>query len=251
MDFHDQAALVTGAASGIGRACALRLAQSGARVAVSDVNESGGEETAALIRQGGGSAVFIRADVARAEDTRALVEQTLQVFGRLDAAVNNAGVGGAYLPTHEQDEADWDRVLSINLKGVWLCLKYELPPMLAQGGGAIVNVASLAGLLGFRYGAAYAASKHGVVGLTRSAALDYADRGIRVNAVCPTFTDTPMVDAMEQASPALVAAIKRGNPMRRLGTAEEVAAAVVWLCSAEAAFITGHALTVDGGQAVQ
>ncbi len=251
MRLQGKVALVTGAASGIGRASARRLAEEGARVVVSDLDVAGGEETVRLIREADGEAVFVRADVARADDVALLIRQTLAAFSRLDCAVNNAGVGGDLTPTHLRDEAMWDAIMDVNLKGVWLCMKYELPVMLDQGGGSIVNMASAAGLVGFRQASAYAASKHGVIGLTRSAALEYARLGIRVNAVCPGFTDTPMVEAMRRDSPKRADAIVSAIPMRRLGAPNEVAQAVLWLCSDESAFVTGHALAVDGGTVVE
>lgn len=251
MRLQEKVALVTGAASGIGRAAARRLAAEGARVVVSDLDVTRGEETVRLIREADGEAVFVRADVSRADEVEALMLQTLAAFNRLDCAVNNAGVGGDLLPTHLRDEAMWDAVMNVNLKGVWLCMKYELAAMLDQGGGSIVNVASAAGLVGFRQASAYAASKHGVIGLTRSAALEYARLGIRVNAVCPGFTDTPMVEALGHGSPKRADAIINAIPLRRLGTPDEVAQAVLWLCSDESTFVTGHALAVDGGTVVE
>lgn len=243
-------ALVTGGASGIGRATALAFAQAGARVVVSDVNRSSGEATVSQIQAAGGEAVFIAADISQAAQVEALIRQTLAAYGRLDCAVNNAGVGGDMLPTHQREEAAWDFLMSINLKGVWLSMKYEIPAMLEQGSGAIVNVASAAGLIGFRYASAYAASKHGVIGLTRSAALEYATKGIRVNVVCPGFTETPMVAEMNQANPRMVEATIKAIPMRRLGTPEEIAQAILWLCSEASSFVNGHALAVDGGTVV-
>ncbi len=247
MKLAGKVALVTGGASGIGRASALALAEAGAQVMVSDMNTAGGEETVKLI---GSGAAFCRADVASAGDAEALVGATMERFGRLDYAINNAGVGGDMLLTHQREEAIWDLIMNVNLKGVWLCMKYEIPALLAGGGGSIVNIASAAGLIGFRYASAYAASKHGVVGLTRSAALEYARQGIRVNAVCPGFTDTPMVDDVKAASPQMAEATVRSIPMRRLGTPEEIAQAVLWLCSEDSSFVTGHALAIDGGTVV-
>jgi NAD(P)-dependent dehydrogenase (short-subunit alcohol dehydrogenase family) len=247
MSFTGKVALVTGGASGIGRAVALALAAAGARVMVSDVNTNGGQETVGLI---GENAAFYPCDVSQAEQVEALVAETVSSFGRLDYAVNNAGVGGVMTPVDRQDEATWDMTINVNLKGVWLCMKYEIPAMLANGGGAVVNVASAAGLIGFRYNAPYAASKHGVVGLTRSAALEYANKGIRVNAVCPGFTDTPMVDDMKVLNPNMAEATIKAIPMRRLGEPDEIAQAILWLCSDASSFITGHALAVDGGTVV-
>jgi NAD(P)-dependent dehydrogenase (short-subunit alcohol dehydrogenase family) len=248
MKLENKVALITGGGSGIGRASALVLAAEGAKVVVSDVNIAGGEETVSLI--GADKATFVRCDVSQAAQVESLVARTLQTYGRLDCAVNSAGIGGDMLPTDRREESAWDLMMNINLKGVWLSMKYEIPPMLAGGSGSIVNIASAAGLIGFRYASAYAASKHGVVGLTRSAALEYANKGIRVNAVCPGFTDTPMVDDMKNTNPHMAEATIKAIPMRRLGTPEEIAQAVLWLCSADSSFITGHALAIDGGTVV-
>lgn len=243
----ERVGLVTGGGSGIGRATALALAAAGARVVVSDVNGEGVAETVRLVEAAGGTAWGMVVDVTQGAAVEALVRGAVERYGRLDWAVNNAGVGGVMAPTDQQSEAAWDSIMEVNLKGVWLCMKYEIRAMLEQGGGAIVNVASAAGLVGFRYAAPYAASKHGVVGLTRSAALEYARKGIRVNAVCPGFTETPMVAGLGET---MVEATVKAIPMRRLGTPEEIAQAIVWLCSEGASFVTGHALAVDGGTVV-
>ncbi len=240
-------ALVTGGASGIGRATAILMAREGARVVVSDVNEMGGTETIMQIKAAGGEATFFRADVSKAAEVEMLVHHAVTEYGRLDVAFNNAGVGGELSPIHQKSEAEWDQVIAVNLKGVWLSMKYEIPAILASGGGAIVNMASVAGLNGFRMGAAYSASKHGVIGLTRSAALELAKHHIRVNAVCPYFTDTPMVQTMIDAAPMMKEATISASPMKRLGDVSETAAAVVWLVSDQASYITGHALPIDGG----
>lgn len=240
-------ALVTGAASGIGRATAEAFAREGARVVVSDVAAGAGEAVAAAIRERGGQAVFAACDVSRPERVEALVARTVEAFGRIDFAFNNAGVEGETAPTAECTEANWDRVMGINLKGVWLCMREEIPRMLAQGGGAIVNCSSVAGLVGFPGIAAYAASKHGLIGLTRTAALEYAARGIRVNAVCPGVIRTPMVERFTGGEAEAQAQLVASEPIGRMGTPEEVAAAVVWLCSDAASFVTGHAMVVDGG----
>ncbi|KXK21854.1 MAG: short-chain dehydrogenase/reductase SDR [Chloroflexi bacterium OLB15] len=244
--FHAKVALVTGAASGIGRAAALAFSREGAAVVVSDLHLTGAEATAAMIVESGGEALAAACDVARRADVENLVAQTVHTFGRLDFAFNNAGIGGALGMLHQKTEAEWDDVLAVNLKGVWLCLRSEVQAMQASGGGAIVNMASAAGLVGFRGASAYSASKHGVIGLTKTAALEYARSKIRVNAVCPGFTDTPMVASMLEAAPELADSV-RGNPLRRLGTPEETAEAVIWLCSDKASFITGQALAIDGG----
>lgn len=250
MKLENRIALVTGAASGIGRATAIALANEGATVIVSDINIVDGEETAHLLTAAGHQAIFIPCDVTRAIQVESMVRRTISTFKRLDYAVNNAGVGGDMTPTDLREEATWDMILGINLKGVWLSMKYELAPMLDQSYGSIVNVASAAGLVGFRYASAYAASKHGVVGLTRSAALEYARKNIRVNAVCPGFTETPMVTAMTDTNPKMVEANINTIPMRRLGTPEEIAQAILWLCSDDSSFVTGHAMAVDGGTVV-
>ena len=244
---ENKVALVTGGSSGIGRATALAFAREGAQVVVSDVNSVGGHETVEQIEADGGEAIFVEANVASAADVKALVTTTVETYGRLHCAFNNAGVGGTLESLIEKTEAEWDTVIGVNLKGVWLCLKYEIPVMLSQGGGAIVNMASVAGLNGFPNGGIYAASKHGVVGLTKSAALEYARQGIRVNAVCPGYTDTPMVRAMNEAVPQMERVTSNASPMRRLGEPAEVAETVVWLCSERASFVNGHALPVDGG----
>jgi NAD(P)-dependent dehydrogenase (short-subunit alcohol dehydrogenase family) len=240
-------AIVTGAAAGIGRATAIAFAHESARVVVSDVDDTGGEETVRLIRDAGGEAVYVRADVSRQPDVEALIARTVQEFGRLDFAFNNAGIEGESNSTAECSEENWDRVMDINLKGVWLCMKYEIEQMLKQDGGAIVNCSSIAGLTGFPGIPAYTASKHGLLGLTKSAALDYATRGIRVNAVCPGVIRTAMIDRFTGGSREAEEQLVSGEPMGRMGTPEEIASAVLWLCSEGAGFVTGHPLVVDGG----
>jgi NAD(P)-dependent dehydrogenase (short-subunit alcohol dehydrogenase family) len=246
-------ALVTGAGSGIGRATALAFARAGARVVAADVDEAGGAATAAQLTDAGGDGVFVRADVAVARDVEGLVAAAVARYGRLDYAHNNAGIEGSVAPGtafHEYPEDAWDRVLGVNLKGVWLCMQAEITQMLAQGGGAIVNTASIAGLVG-GFGAAYTAAKHGVVGLTKTAALAYAPQAIRVNAVCPGAIRTPMVARVLTARPEVEARWLAAEPVGRFGTPDEVAAAVVWLCSDAASFVTGVALPVDGGWVAQ
>ncbi len=237
-------ALVTGGGSGIGRATALAFAREGARVVVSDVVVDGGEETVLLVKAAGGDASFVAADVSKATDVEQMIRRTVETYGQLDCAHNNAGIlrGG---PLHKTSEEEWNEVLAVNLTGVWLCMKYEIAQMLRQGGGAIVNTSSGAGLVGTP-SAAYTASKFGVVGLTKSAAKVYGARGIRINAVCPGWIDTPMIhDGMED-SEALAQRIAM-EPIGRIGTPEEVAEAVVWLCSDAASFVLGVAMPVDGG----
>ncbi len=242
MLLNNKTVLVTGAGSGIGRAAALALAAEGASIVVSDVSVPGGEDTADQIIHAGGKALFVRADVTRSEDVAALVKTTVETFGRLDVAVNNAGVSGdMQVRLHEFDEAAFDHVIGVNLKGVWLCMKHELPVMMAQHSGVIVNMSSVAGLVGAPRIGVYSASKHGVIGLTRTAAAEYARFNIRVNALCPAFSDTPMVEPMDKER------IISTNPMKRLGRPEEIAAGVVWLCSDASSFVNGQALAMDGG----
>ena len=243
-----KAALVTGGASGIGRASALALARAGASVCAADIDGAGAEETARLIQAAGGDAFALACDVRQAAEVRALLLQAVARYGHLDAAVNSAGIAGDFhRRLHEADDAMFARVIDVNLNGVWHCMKAELEQMLKQGAGAIVNIASVAGLIGAPKAAAYTASKHAVIGLSKSAALDYARRGIRVNAVCPAYTDTPMVRGAIAADPAMAQIMARAIPMGRLGQPAEIAEAVVWLCSDAASFVTGHALVLDGG----
>ncbi|HEY3342580.1 MAG TPA: glucose 1-dehydrogenase [Anaerolineae bacterium] len=249
---NSKVALVTGGGSGIGRASALALAREGAIVVVADVNARGGEETCSLIGSASGAASFIMTDVSVAPEVSAMIERIVERHGRLDCAFNNAGIMGAgFVSTADIDEADWDSVIRVNLKGIWLCMKYELPQMVKQGGGAIVNTSSVAGLVGSRGGAAYVASKHGVVGLTKAAALEYAQANIRVNAVCPGWTQTPLTEPYTRDNPERLAQMMARQPGGRFCTPEEVAQAVVWLCSDAASFVNGHALPVDGGVVAQ
>ena len=250
-------ALVTGGGSGIGRASAIAFAREGAKVVVADVNVEGGEETVHSIEDAGAEAVFVRADVSTAAEVEAMINKTIETFGRLDCAYNNAGIlESPGVPIHEYPEETWDRTISTNLKGVWLCMKYEIPQMLKQGGGVIVNMSSIWGLVGASGFSAYVASKHGVAGLTKTAALEYAGSNIRVNAVHPGAIDTSMAARALGAvsggdTEVLTQMISRIHPVGRLGTPEEIAEAVVWLCSDAASFVTGHSLSVDGGYSAQ
>ncbi|MFQ5879388.1 MAG: SDR family oxidoreductase [Dehalococcoidia bacterium] len=246
-------ALITGGSSGIGRASSLAFAREGAKVIVADVDVEGGEETVRLIEDASGEAIFVKADVSRAAAVEAMVSTAVEAYGRLDCAFNNAGIWGTPLvSTVDYTEESWDRVVDINLKGVWLCLKYEIPQILKQQRGSIVNTSSAAGLVGNTLsGAAYIASKHGVIGLTKTAALEFAIQGIRVNAVCPGFIRTPLTDVLRGRDPQFEARTAARYPIGRVGAPEEVAAAVVWLCSDAASFVTGHAVPVDGGYVAQ
>lgn len=245
--FSGKVALVTGAASGIGRATALAFAARGANVLLSDVQKEAGEAAAETVRAAGGEARFVRCDVSRDAEVAHMIREAIDTFGGIDFAVNNAGVEGASAPLEDLDEAEWDRVHGINLKGAWLCMKHEIPALRARGGGSIVNVSSIAGVTGFPAAAAYVASKHGMIGLSRSAALELAPAGIRVNAVCPGAIATPMIDRATGGDAAAAQAFAAAAPMGRMGTPEEIASAIVWLCEPGAAFTTGHALVSDGG----
>lgn len=246
---HGKVAIVTGGSSGIGRATALAFAREGVKVVVSDVAVDGGEETVRLIKAQGGEAIFVRCDVSQSAEVEALVKKTIETFGRLDFACNNAGIGGESAPTADYSIDGWNKVIGVNLSGVFYGMKYQIPEMLKQGGGVIVNMASILGWVGFANAPAYVAAKHGVLGLTKNAAIEYGRQNIRVVAVCPAFIHTPMVD--DGLPPEMLKQLESVHPVGRLGTPEEVAELVVFLCSDGASFITGAPLLVDGGYVAQ
>jgi NAD(P)-dependent dehydrogenase (short-subunit alcohol dehydrogenase family) len=246
-ELEDKVALVTGGTSGIGRETAVLFAKAGAKVAVAGRREQEGNETVDLIRSAGGDALFVKTDVSKAAEVETLIHKVVERFGRLDMAFNNAGIEGVWVPIVRQSEEDFDRTIAINLKGVWLCLKYEIRQMLKQGsGGAIVNMSSVTGLVGGGGAAAYSASKHAVIGLTKSAALENAKSGIRINAVCPAVIETPMEKRLFGA-PAVHNAVLGSHPIGRFGKPAEIAQGVLWICSNGASFMTGQSLVLDGG----
>ena len=249
INLKDKVVLVTGGASGIGRATSVEFARAGAKVGIADVNGQGGEETLGMALEAGGDAFFSACDVTAAAQVEALVNQIVKKYGRLDCAANIAGIEGVWsTQIAEASEENFDRVLRVNCKGVWLCMKYEIIQMLKQGkGGAIVNLASAAGLIGTPGSAAYGASKHGVIGLTKSGALEYARQGIRMNAVCPGAIDTPMLSRIFDATPGQGTRVSDIEPIGRMGKPAEIANAVLWLCSDASSFVTGAAVSVDGG----
>ena len=243
-------ALVTGSSSGIGRATALAFAKEGAKVVgCCDLNIKGGDETVNMIEKCGGESIFVHTDVSQAAQVERLINRTMEVYGRLDYACNNAGIPGLRVPLIEFPEEEWTHVIDVNFKSVWLCMKYEIPQMLKQGKGVIVNISSDAGLKPNKGSTAYSSGKHGIIGLTKMAALEHAESGIRVNTVCPGPTRTALVEELCRRDPAREAWYISTVPMRRMAMPEEIAAAVLWLCSDGASYITGHALPVDGGSA--
>src|SRR3954470_13189405 len=247
-NFEGKVAFVTGGGSGIGRAAALAFARAGASVAVADIGEEANQETARLMEQGGGRALAVRCDVTKADEVKAALEKTAETFGRLDFASNNAGIEPRKpAPTADYEEQEWNRIIDINLRGMFLCMKHEIPLILRHGdGGAIVNTSSGAGVIGIKGSPAYTAAKHGVIGLTRAAALDYAAKNVRINAVCPGYIDTPMIARYAGGTAEGRSKVISEEPIGRMGRPEEIAASVVWMCSEAAAFMIGHALVVDG-----
>lgn len=245
--FKDKVVFVTGASSGIGRATALAFAENGARVALADWQEDAGQSISNKISQSGGESFFVKCDVSREDDIRRAISETVKRFGRLDCAFNNAGIEGQVASTANCSNENWEKVININLRGVWLCMKHQIPEMIKAGGGAIVNCSSIAGVVGFEGIPAYVASKHGVLGLTKTAALEYARQNIRINAVCPGVIQTPMIDRFTGGGEKEKQGLIEGEPMGRMGQPEEIASAVLWLCSSDSSFVTGHPLIVDGG----
>lgn len=249
-EFTGKVAIVTGASSGIGMATAWEFARAGADVVLADVTP--GEEIArAIASETGVRAKFVACDVSKGGDVEKLIRDTISAFGRLDFAFNNAGIEGQPAPTEACTEENWNRTIDINLKGTWLCMKYEIPAMRMNGGGAIVNCSSIAGVVGFAGIPAYVASKHGVIGLTKNAAMENAKTGIRVNAVCPGVIQTPMIDRFTGGSKEAAYSMAQQEPIGRMGRPEEIASAVIWLCSSKSSFVTGHPLVVDGGWVAQ
>ena len=249
MNFKDKIVLITGAASGIGRAAALAFSKAGGTIVVSDINEEGGIETVNQLKATGRKALFIKTNVADFASVENLMQQIVDQFGRLDIAINNAGIAGANARTIDTPLDSWEKVMSINSSGVFYCMKTQIPIMLQQGGGAIVNTASIAGLKGLPNSIAYVASKHAVVGMTKTAAMEYARNNIRINAICPVFTVTPLFnpDAIEKVAKGIPDKLKANIPMKRFAKVEEQVSAMMWLCSDGASFVTGLALPVDGG----
>jgi NAD(P)-dependent dehydrogenase (short-subunit alcohol dehydrogenase family) len=249
-DFAGRVALVTGGGSGLGQAAARLLAGRGAKVVVADVNDEGGASTVEQCEQAGGEATFVHTDVTDEEQVKAAIAAAVDTWGRLDAAINNAGTTGPSKPTADYSLDEWNAVVALNLTSVFLCMKYEIPQMVSQGGGAIVNTSSGAGLVGFAGLPGYVATKHGVIGITRAAALEYVKAGVRVNAICPGSTRTPMLEGFMGGNPVIEQAMENSAPIGRLARPEEIAEAMVWLLSDAASFVVGHAFAVDGGAVV-
>ncbi|MFB9242460.1 SDR family oxidoreductase [Massilia antarctica] len=245
--FEGKVVLVTGAAGGIGRAAAVAFGRAGACVVVADTSVDGGHATAAMIVENGGKALFVQCNVTRATEVEALIDKTVAYYGRLDCAFNNAGIEEEHLPLADAEEALFDRIMNVNVKGTWLCMKYEIRQMLKQGGGTIVNTASVAGLVGAPTQPIYAASKHAVVGMTKTAAAEYAREGIRINSVCPGVVNTPMMGRALEREPLREKKLRNVHPMGRFAEPAEIAQAAMWLCSEHSSFVTGHQLAVDGG----
>ena len=249
--FENKVVIITGGSFGIGKATAIAFAKRGAKVVIADWMEDKEQEVMKEISALGAEVLFVKCDVSKNNEVKEMIEKTIETFGRLDYAFNNAGIEGATAPTHECTEENWEKTIGVNLKGVWLCMKYEIMQMIKLGKGAIVNNASIAGLVGFTGIPAYVASKHGVIGLTKNAALEYAKSGIRVNVVCPGVIKTPMIDRFTGKNKEVEKQFESMEPIGRLGQPEEVAEAVVWLCSDASSFITGDAIPVDGGWVAQ
>lgn len=251
MQFKGKVALVTGAGSGIGRASAAAFAAQGAKVVVSDISEEGGIETVTAIEKAGGEAIFVKTDVSKPPDVEALIDAIINKYGRLDCAHNNAGITGNSTKVADCSLEEWDKVMSVNLTGTFLCMKYEIPQMIKQGGGAIVNMSSTMGVVAHGNSAAYVSSKHAVIGLTRSAALAYVRDNIRINALCPGNTETPIFDNLKNNMPAVFEGLLLATPIGRFAQPNEIANAVLWLCSDAASYCNGHAMVVDGCYTIQ
>ena len=249
--FENKIAVVTGAGSGIGRASAITFAENGAKVIVADIEPVSGTETVNLIKKNNGEAIFVKTDVSKSEDVEKLVLKTIEIYNRIDIAFNNAGIEVPMAKIADILEEDWDRIININLKSVWLCMKYEIGAMLLQGCGVIVNMSSVVGILGQQDMASYVACKHAIIGLTKTAALEYASKGIRINAVCPVIVDTPMLERYTKGDPDTIAGLSAQYPLKRLIKPQEVANAVLWLCSEKSSYINGHSLVMDGGFSIQ
>lgn len=250
-NLNGKVAFITGAATGIGRATAVAFAKAGAAVAVVDTNTEAALETAKMVNEAGVKSRFFKCDVSQSDEVKKVIEDAIKEFGRIDFAFNNAGIEGEQGMTPDCTEENWQKVIDVNLKGVWLCMKYQIPQMLKQGGGSIINCSSIAGVVGFPGVPAYVASKHGVIGLTKTAALEYAKSNIRVNAICPGIIQTPMIDRFAHGEAQVKKVLADGEPLGRMGQPEEVASAALWLATSESSFVTGHSLVVDGGWVAQ